>query len=75
MPLLVFSLFTVLGSGLWNTLLIGVGAALGTQHHLLEQWLEYLDLVVYSAIAIAVVVLIARRVREARRMKRTTTDA
>ena len=75
MPLLVFSLFTVLGSGLWNTLLIGVGAALGTQHHLLEQWLEYLDLVVYSAIAIAVVVLIARRVREARRMKRITTDA
>ncbi|MFK4729048.1 DedA family protein [Agromyces mediolanus] len=75
MPLLVFSLFTVLGSGLWNTLLIGVGAALGTQHHLLEQWLEYLDLVVYSAIAIAVVVLIARRVREARRMKRIATDA
>lgn len=75
MPLVVFSLFTVLGSGLWNTLLIGVGAALGTQHHLLEQWLEYLDLVVYSAIAAALVVLIVRRIREARRVKRITTDA
>ncbi|GLU88656.1 MULTISPECIES: DedA family protein [Agromyces] len=75
MPLVVFSLFTVLGSGLWNTLLIGVGAALGTQHHLLEQWLEYLDLVVYTAIAAALVVLIVRRIREARRVKRITTDA
>ncbi|MCM3659160.1 DedA family protein [Agromyces mediolanus] len=75
MPLVVFSLFTVLGSGLWNTLLIGVGAALGTQHHLLEGWLEYLDLVVYSAIAVALAVLIVRRIREARRMKRATTDA
>lgn len=75
MPLVVFSLFTVLGSGLWNTLLIGVGAALGTQHHLLEQWLEYLDLVVYTAIAAALVVLIVRRIREARRVNRITTDA
>lgn len=75
MPLVVFSLFTVLGSGLWNTLLIGVGAALGTQHQLLEQWLEYLDLVVYTAIAAALVVLIVRRIREARRVKRITTDA
>lgn len=75
MPLVVFSLFTVLGSGLWNTLLIGVGAALGTQHHLLEQWLEYLDLVVYTVIAAALVVLIVRRIREARRVKRITTDA
>ncbi|GAA2444779.1 DedA family protein [Agromyces soli] len=72
MPLVVFSLFTVLGSGLWNTLLIGVGAALGTQHHLLEQWLEYLDLVVYTAIAAALVVLVVRRIREARRVKRIT---
>lgn len=75
MPLVVFSLFTVLGSGLWNTLLIGVGAALGTQHQLLEQWLEYLDLVVYTAIAAALVVLIVRRIREARRVKRITTEA
>ncbi len=75
MPLVVFSLFTVLGSGLWNTLLIGVGAALGTQHQLLEQWLEYLDLVVYTAIAAALGVLIVRRIREARRVKRITTDS
>ncbi|MFD6054219.1 DedA family protein [Agromyces sp. NPDC060279] len=74
MPLVVFSLFTVLGSGLWNTLLIGVGAALGTQHHLLEQWLEYLDLVVYTAIVAALVVLVVRRIREARRVNRSSGD-
>ncbi|WP_226532468.1 DedA family protein [Microbacterium paraoxydans] len=65
MNLVTFSLFTIVGSGLWNTLLLGVGAALGTQHEQLEHYLGYLDYAVYSAIAIALVVLIVRRVREA----------
>ncbi|QEA30574.1 DedA family protein [Microbacterium sp. CBA3102] len=60
-----FSLFTIVGSGLWNTLLLGVGAALGTQHEQLEQYLGYLDYAVYTAIAIALVVLVVRRIREA----------
>lgn len=61
-----FSVYTVVGSGLWNALLLGVGAALGTQHEQMEQYLGYLDYVVYGAIAIAVTVLVVRRVREAR---------
>ena len=65
MNLVTFSVYTIVGSGLWNTLLLGVGAALGTQHEQLEQYLGYLDYVVYSAIAIALVILIARRMREA----------
>lgn len=64
MNLVRFSLYTIIGSGLWNAMLIGVGAALGTQHEQLEQYLGYLDYVVYGAIAIALVVLIVRRVRE-----------
>lgn len=65
MNLVRFSLYTILGSGAWNAMLIGVGAALGTQHERLEQYLSYLDYVVYVALAAAVVILIARRVREA----------
>lgn len=65
MNLVRFSLYTIIGSGAWNTLLIGVGAALGTQHELLEHYLSYLDYVVYAAIGVGLVVLIVRRIREA----------
>jgi membrane protein DedA with SNARE-associated domain len=66
MNLIRFSAYTIVGSGLWNTLLIGVGALLGTQHEQLEHLLGYLDYAVYSAFAIALGVLIVRRIREAR---------
>jgi membrane protein DedA with SNARE-associated domain len=66
MGLVRFSVYTIIGSGLWNAMLIGVGAALGTQHEKLEHSLGYVDYVVYTAIAVALVVLVIRRVREAR---------
>jgi membrane protein DedA with SNARE-associated domain len=74
MPLAVFCLFTALGSGIWNSLLIGVGAALGTQHEILDDYLQYLDYVVYSAIAIALAVLVIRRYREHLEHKRRATE-
>ncbi len=70
MHLLVFSVFSFVGALGWNSLLIGMGAALGTQHELLEQYLAYLDYVVYSALALAVAVLVIRRLREAARTRR-----
>lgn len=66
MNLMTFSILTMLGSGLWNGMLIGVGAALGSEHERLEKYLGYVDLVVYAALAAAVGVLVWRRVREAR---------
>lgn len=75
MNLVRFSLYTIVGSGLWNTLLIGVGAALGTQHEKLEQYLGYVDYVVYAAIAIALAVLIFRRVREGKTPRSNATRA
>lgn len=77
MNLVRFSLYTVVGSGAWNTMLIGVGALLGTQHEKLEHYLSYLDYVVYAAFVIALVVLIARRIHEARtpRTVEARTDA
>lgn len=73
MNLVTFSLYTIIGSGIWNALLIGVGAALGTQHEQLEHYLGYLDYAVYTAIAIALVVLIVRRMREAAEERRVAT--
>ena len=71
MGLVTFSVYTIIGSGLWNALLIGVGAALGTQHEQLEHYLGYLDYAVYTAIVIALGVLIVRRVREAAGARRS----
>lgn len=73
MNLVTFSVYTIIGSGIWNALLIGVGAALGTQHEQLEHYLGYLDYAVYTAIAIALVVLIVRRMREAAGERRVAT--
>ncbi len=50
------------------------GAALGTQHEQLEQYLGYLDYAVYTAIVIALIVLVARRVREAAGERRAVAD-
>lgn len=74
MNLVTFSIYTIVGSGAWNALLLGVGAALGTQHEQLEQYLGYLDYAVYTAIVIALVVLVARRVREAAGERRAVAD-
>ena len=75
MNLVRFSLYTIIGSGTWNSLLIGAGALLGTQHEKLESVLGYVDYVVYGAIAIALAVLIVRRVREARSGKEGATSS
>ena len=44
MNLLTFSIFTIAGSALWNILLIGLGAALGTQYALIDQILPIPEL-------------------------------
>jgi len=66
MPLLTFSAFTIAGSAVWNSLLVLLGAALGTQYELLDRYSSYLDYAVYAAIAGVVVWLVVRRVRRRR---------
>ncbi|KQO61535.1 alanine dehydrogenase [Curtobacterium sp. Leaf261] len=67
MHLGTFALFTALGSGLWNAVLVLVGAALGTQYALIEGWSEWLDRIVYAAIAGVVVFFVVRRLLRVRR--------
>lgn len=69
MPLLTFSVFTLAGSALWNALLIGLGAALGTQYELIDRYSTYLNYVVYAAFGSAVVWLVMRGARRARRTR------
>lgn len=66
MNLVVFSLFTIAGSGLWNTLLITLGAALGTQYELVDRYSQYLNYAVYAAVAAVVLWLIVRRIKQTR---------
>jgi len=63
MNLLTFSLFTIAGSALWNSLLIGLGAALGTQYELIATYSDWLNYAVYAALAGIVLWLVIRRVR------------
>lgn len=66
MPVITFSLFTLAGSTLWNTLLVVLGAALGTQYELVERYSSVLNYLVIAALAGVVVWLVVRRVRKAR---------
>ena len=66
MPLTVFSLFTLAGSGLWNTVLIGAGAALGTRYSTVERYADVLNYLIYAVLALLVGWLVVRRVRRGR---------
>ena len=66
MPLPAFCLYTTAGSLLWNAALIGAGYELGAQWHRVEGWLGSVGNVIWATLAVAVVVLLARRVRRRR---------
>lgn len=73
MNLLSFSIFTLCGSGLWNGLLLGFGALLGTQYKIIEQYSRYLNYAVYAAVAALVVWVIARAVRRRKTARATSS--
>lgn len=68
MPRWRFTLLTGLGSLVWNTAFVGGGYALGAQFDRVEEYSGYLDLAVYTAIA----VLLGLGVRRALRDRRET---
>ncbi|MCU1636216.1 MAG: apl [Cryobacterium sp.] len=71
MNLLTFSVFTVAGSGIWNTALVSLGALLGKQYTVVDEYSRYLNYAVYAALAGAVVWLVVRRIRRARKQRRS----
>lgn len=66
MPLPVFSLFTIIGSGFWNSLLIGAGAALGSRYATVERYADLLNYLVWAALGLLVGWLVLRRLRRRR---------
>jgi membrane protein DedA with SNARE-associated domain len=66
MPLGTFSVFTLAGTAIWNALLIGLGAALGSQYELIDRYSSILDAIIIGIVAVLVVLLIVRRIRRAR---------
>jgi membrane protein DedA with SNARE-associated domain len=66
MNLTTFSLFTIAGSALWNTILVTLGALLGTQYELIDEYSQWLNYAVYAAIAGVIVFLVVRRIRQRR---------
>lgn len=63
MPLATFCLYTTLGSLAWNAALILAGYELGAQWHLVEGYVGSVGNVVYVLLAVALVAVVARRLR------------
>ncbi|MCU1522668.1 MAG: alanine dehydrogenase [Arthrobacter sp.] len=66
MHLGTFSVFTVAGSGLWNGFLIGLGALLGPQYRLIDEYARFLNYAVLAAVVTVVAWVIVRRIRRRR---------
>jgi membrane protein DedA with SNARE-associated domain len=64
MPLVWFSLFTIVGSAIWNALLIGLGWLLGARYELVDQYSTVLDWVVAGVAVLVVAWFVLRRVRQ-----------
>ncbi|MGN6407612.1 MAG: DedA family protein [Curtobacterium sp.] len=74
MHLGTFSVFTIIASGIWNSALVLLGAAFGTQYDKVEQYTEWIDRVLYVAIAVVVVTFVVRRVRRVRADRASSVD-
>ncbi len=61
MKLLPFTLYTAIGSALWNSVLIGAGYALGANWAIVEEWISRYQLIVFGLAGIALVVWVVRK--------------
>jgi len=66
MPLWKFGFWTLLGSAIWNALLIGAGMALGTQYERVEEYAGLIDVAIYVLLGALVLYVVGRRVRRGR---------
>jgi membrane protein DedA with SNARE-associated domain len=66
MPLWRFVIYTIVGSGVYNLVLIGLGYVLGSRWQTVEQYSNYLNYAIYAAILVAVGLFALKRVRRRR---------
>jgi membrane protein DedA with SNARE-associated domain len=67
MKLGLFTLLTTLGSGIWNTLFIGGGYALGSRWQQLEKYSSWFDYAIMAFFAVAIGSWAIKKVRKRRR--------
>jgi membrane protein DedA with SNARE-associated domain len=67
MPLGQFVGLTALGSGIWNSLLIGLGFALGSQWQQIDRYARWVDLALYGTFAVVIGMWVIKRVHKRRR--------
>ena len=63
MPIVRFALLTLAGSAIWNAVFIGAGWVLGDNWDVIEGYMGPLSYLVVALLAVAVVVLVVRKVR------------
>jgi len=69
MPLGRFVAFTTLGSGVWNSLFVGAGFALGTRWQQVDEYARWFDIAILSAVAATIVMWAVKKVRKRRRQR------
>jgi membrane protein DedA with SNARE-associated domain len=63
MPLWRFVLYAVIGSGVYNLVLVGSGWLLGSRWKTVEQYSSYLNYAIYAVVAVAVGLFVVKRLR------------
>jgi membrane protein DedA with SNARE-associated domain len=66
MPMVPFLVFTAIGSGVYNALLVGLGHQLGSRWTSVEQYSDAINVGVYAALALGLLLAVVRRLRQRR---------
>ena len=69
-----FTIFTTIGSGVWNCLFIGAGYALGSRWQQAERYSHWFDYAIWVFFAVAVGSWVLKKVRKRRRAAAETGD-
>ncbi|GIF64443.1 hypothetical protein Ais01nite_24780 [Asanoa ishikariensis] len=69
MPIGRFVAFTTVGSGVWNSLFVGAGYALGSNWQRVDQYAQYFDYAIYALVVVMVVLWARKKIRKRNRAK------
>jgi membrane protein DedA with SNARE-associated domain len=69
MPIGRFTLLTLAGSAIWNTLFVSLGYGLGQNWHVIEPWTDVISKIVYAVIVLLVLWWFIGLVRRERRRR------
>ncbi|MEH0819469.1 MULTISPECIES: DedA family protein [unclassified Micromonospora] len=75
MPLGEFVLLTTLGSGVWNTLIVGLGFALGSRWEDVDRYSSWFNYAIFAVFAVMIVTWAVKKIRKrrARRDRQSVT--